>query len=291
MFLSFRSPFGQLMCRAMTFIAVVVVARFVLELVGVPPDVTRFVSSSTGVLFVALYVAAVAPLRGGMQKFSQLLLPALVLSVWMVALVMVMTVIAAVLHLQRSHYAMAADMGNWGHLGRHLMGHTVEMGVFFGIILLLMAAVHFLWRWPITVAPGALLGAIVIMRAWTEVMGLEPLRTAAWSSTLVVFLSAFYLGGIGPRVGLTAPRALLVPSLVLAWTWRFWVYLATVLAALAHFKTHFFDPTLGRVGPRLLGALVGSVVEGAIVGLIVWGIAVWIAGATRQEPAPQTEVK
>ena len=286
MFPGCRTPFGRLMCRAMTFLAVVVVARFVLEIAGVPPTVTRFVSSTTAVLFVALYVAAVAPLRGGMQKFSQLLLPAVLLSVWTVAWVMVVTVIAAVLHLERSHFAMPEDFGNWAHLGRHLMGHAVEMGVLFAVLLLLMSVVHLLWRWPMTVAPGVLMGAIVIMRLWTEAMGLEPFRTAAWSSTLVVFLSAIYLGGIGPRMGLAGSRALLVPSLVLAWTWRFWVYLATVFAAfMPFFNTDFFNPIPGHVGVRLAGALARDVVEGAIVGLIVWGIAVWIACATRREPA------
>jgi hypothetical protein len=279
-------PYSQLLHRAMAFIAVLVVARFVFELVGLPHDMARFISATTGLLFVAIYIAAVGPLRGGLQKFSQLPLAALILSVWTEAWIILATVIAAVLHLRRSHFAEKEDFGNWSHLGGHLWGHTIETGVFFVTILLLMTVVHILWRWPVTVAPGALLGVFVIMRFWTEAMGLEPLRTAAWSSTLLVFLSAFYLGGVGPRVGLTKARQLLVPSLVLGWVWRLWVYLATVFAALVpFFKTHFFSRSGGYIPLRLLGTLVASVVEGFIVGLLVWGIAVWIARATQADEA------
>jgi hypothetical protein len=268
----------------MTVLVALVVARLVLELVGVPQNVARFVSSTVGLPLVAIYVAAVGPLRGGLHKFSQLFLPALILSVWTEACIIVVTIIAAVLRLSRSHFAESEDFGNWGHLGRHLLGHAIEAGMFFVIVLLLMAIVHTLWRWPITVAPGALLGVFVIMRFWTEAMGLEPLRTAAWSSTLLVFLSAFYLGGVGARAGLTKARQLLVPSLVLGWTWRCWVYLATVFAALVpFFKTHFFDRTHGDIPVRLARALASSVVEGFIAGLLLWGIAVWIACATRVE--------
>jgi hypothetical protein len=70
---------------------------------------------------------------------------------------------------------------------------------------------------------------------------------------------------------------------VLGWTWRLWVFIATVVSALVPFyKTHFFDPTQGRVPARLAQFLGGSVVEGFIAGLIVWGIAVWIARVTRE---------
>ena len=270
------------MRRAVTVLVALVVARLVLELVGVPQNVARFVSSTVGLPVVAIYVAAVGPLRGGLRKFSQLFLPAVILSVCTEASIIVVTIIAAVLRLSRSHFAEPEDYGNWGHLGTHLLGHTIEAGVFFVIALLLMAIVHTLWRWPITVAPGALLGVFVIIRFWTEAMGLEPFRTAAWSSTLLVLLSAFYLGGVGPWVGLTKARQLLVPSLVLGWAWRLWVYLATVFAAVVpFFKTHFFDPSRGHIPQRLAGSLASSVVEGLIVGLLVWGIAVWIACATK----------
>ena len=279
---STREPFAQLMRGAMATLAVLVIARLVLELAGVPHDFTRYVSSNVGLLFVAIYVAAVGPLRGGVRKFSQLLLPAVILAAWTEALIIVVTIIAALLRLSRSHFAEKEDFGNWGHLGRHVLGHAMETGALFVIVLLLMTIVHALWRWPVTVAPGAMLGVFVIMRFWTEAMGLEPLRTAAWSSTLLVLLSGFYLGGVGALVGLREARQLLVPSLVLAYVWRVWIYLATVFAAFVpFFKTHFFDPSRGNVPLRLLGALAQGVAEGLIVGLIVWGIAVWMACATR----------
>lgn len=285
-----RSPFANLMRGAMATLAVLVVARLVLELAGVTQDLTRYVSSTVGLPIVAIYVAAIGPLRGGLRKFSQLLLPALILAAWTEACIILATILSAVLRLSRSHYAEQEDFGNWGHLGKHLLGHTVEAGVLFVTVLLLMAVIHILWRWPVTVAPGALLGVFVIMRFWTESMGLEPFRTAAWSSTILVLLSAFYLGGVGARVGLTEARQLLVPSLVLGWVWRAWVYLATLFAAgVPFFKTHFFDPSRGEVPRRLLGALAGSVVEGFIAGLLVWGIAVWIACAT-QPGAPSAPI-
>lgn len=287
-----REPFVHLLRGALAALAVLVVARFVLEIAGVPHDLTRYVSSNVGLLFVAIYVAAVGPLRGGLRKFSQLLLPALILAAWTEAWIILATIIAAVLRLTRTHFAEKEDFGNWRHLGRHVLGHTLETGALFLIILLLMTMVHVLWRWPVTVAPGAMLGVFVIMRFWTEAMGLEPLRTAAWSSTLLVLLSAFYLGGVGARRGLTEARQLLAPSLVLGWAWRLWVFLAMVFAAFVpFFKTHFFDPTRGNVPLRLLGSLGGVVVEGFIMGIFVWGIAVWIACATQADgtatPSPQ----
>ncbi len=277
-----RGPFAHLMRGALTTLAVLVVARFVLELVGLPHDLARYVSSTVGLLLVAIYVAAIGPLRGALRKFSQLLLPALTLSAWTEAWIILVTLISALLRLTRSHFAEPEDYGNWSHLGRHVAGHLIEIGILFVVVLLLMMVVQFLWRWPVIVAPGAMLGVFVIMRFWTESMGLEPLRTAAWSSTLLVFLSAFYLGGVGARMGLTQARQLLVPSLVLGWAWRLWVYLAMLFAAAVPFyKTHFFDPSLGNVPRRLLGALGGTVIEGFIAGLLAWGIAVWIASATQ----------
>ena len=281
-----RTPFIRLLYHAMAFLAVLVIARFVLELAGVPDTLTRYISCTAGMLLVAIYVAAIAPLRGGMQRFSQLLLPALLLSAWTEAWVILATIIAAGLRLGRSHFAEPEDYGNWAHLGRHLLGHLIEVGVFFIVILLLMSIVHLLWRWPVTVAPGALLGAFVIMRFWMEAIGVPDWRAAAWSSTVLVILSAFYLGGIGAWLRLSEARKLLLPSLVLGWTWRLWVYIATVFAALVPaYKTHFFDPTAGNVASRLASALAATVLEGFIAGLIVWGIAVWIARATQPQAA------
>jgi len=277
-----REPFTHLMRGAMVTLAWLVVTRFVFELVGMPQEFARFFSATAGLFLVAIYVAAVGPLRGGLRKFSQHLLPAFILAAWTEAWIILATIVAALLHLTRSHFAKEKDFGDFSHLRFHLLQHTVAIGVLFVVVLLLMAAVHILWRWPVTVAPGAALGVFVIMRFWTEAMGLEPLRTAAWSSTTLLLVSAFYLGGVGARVGLTEARQLLVPSLVLGWVWRFWVYLATVFsAAIPFFKTHFFDPSRGAIPRRLLGALAGGVVEGFIAGMFLWGIAIWIACATQ----------
>jgi hypothetical protein len=282
-----RSPFANLMRGALATLAVLVIARFVLELAGLPQDIARYISSMVALPLVAIYVAAVGPLRGGLRKFSQLPLPALILAAWTEACIIVATIIASVLHLSRSHFAEKEDFDNWSHLARHVLGHAREIIVLFIVVLLIMAVVHLLWHWPITVAPGAAIGVFVIMRFWTEALGVEPWRAAAWSSTLLVLLSAFYLGGVGARMGLTEARQLLLPSLVLAWVWRFWVYLATVFAAyVPFFQTHFFDRSRGDIPMRLLGALVGGVVEGLIAGLIVWGIAVWIACATQPSGSP-----
>ena len=76
---------------------------------------------------------------------------------------------------------------------------------------------------------------------------------------------------------------LLVHSLVIAYTWRVWVFLATLLSAtLPFYKTHFFDPSQGRVALRLLQFLGGGVlIEGLIAGIMVWLVARWIARATQ----------
>ncbi len=282
-----RKPFTVLMHSAMILLAALVVLRLVLEVAGVPPMVTRFVSATAGLFFVAIYVAAIGPLRGGLRTFPQHLLPALILSAWTEAWVMAATILVALLHLTRSHFAKEEDFGNPGHLLFHVLQHTAAIGVLFVVVLLLMTAIHILWRWPVTVAPGAALAVFVIMRFWTEAMGLDTLHTAAWSSTTLVLVSGFYLGGVGARVGLTDARQLLLPALVLGWVWRFWVFLATVLAAVApFFKTHFFDPSGGRNPLRLLGTLAGGVVEGAFVGMFLWCFAVWMACATAPGNAP-----
>ena len=117
-------------------------------------------------------------------------------------------------------------------------------------------------------------------------MGLEPARGAAWSSTVAVLISGFYLGGVGPRLGPATgrpPRAksFFVPALAVAWTWRFWIFFAVLLSASVPFsQTHFFDPSGGNVPVRLAQALAGGVVEGFVYGVAVWGIAVWMARAT-----------
>jgi hypothetical protein len=276
-----RPDYGRWLRGTLIFLAVLVVARFVLEIAGVSPAITRFVSSSAGVFLAAIYLGAVAPLRR-VTKFVQLILPAVAVSAWTVGWVILATLVSGVFRLERSHFAGTADYGNWGHLGHHVLEHVVEIGVVAIVALILMAIPFFLRHWPVTVGPGALLGALVVVRYWVEAMGLEPWRAAAWSSTVAVLLCGFYLGGICPYLGRCAPKHLLAPALVLGWMWRLWVFIATVVSALLPFyKTHFFDPTKGRVAVRLAQFLGGSVVEGFIAGLIVWGIAVWIARATR----------
>jgi hypothetical protein len=267
------------------------VVRFVLEVSGTPGAVTRFLSSSAGLFLAAIYVAAVAPLKGGMRKFSRLILPALLLSAWTVGWVVLATLVSGVFRLGRSHFSSPADYGNWGHLGHHILGHVIEIPVLFVVVLVLMAVVHLLWRWPITVAPGAMLGALVIVRYWLEAMGMPWSNTAAWSSTVGVLIAAFYLGGVGPRLGLAGASQLLVPALVLGWTWRLWVFIAALMSALVPFyRTHFFDPSRGNVPVRLVRLLGSSIVEGFLAGLIVWGIAVWIARSTEQATVPSQTV-
>ena len=277
------NAYKRLLQRIMLFLALLVIARFVLEVTGTPAAVTRYLSSTAGLVLAAIYLAAIAPLKRGMLKFSQLFVSALVLSAWTVAWVILFTLISGAFRLERSHFAGRADYGNWGHLGHHIFEHVLEIGVLFVVVLVLMALVHLLWRWPVTVGPGAILGALVIIRYWLEAMGLPWSSTAAWSSTVGILIAAFYLGGVGPLLGLAGARQLLVPAFVLGWTWRLWVFIATVVSALLPFyKTHFFDPSRGHVPVRLLESLVGTVVEGFIAGLIVWGIATWMASATRE---------
>jgi hypothetical protein len=196
------------------------------------------------------------------------------------------TIVSAVFRLERSHFAEREDYGNWGHLGAHVAGHLIAIVFLFVVLLLLMALVQLLWRWPVTVGPGAVIGALVVIRFGLEAMGVPGSNTAAWSSTVAVLIAGFYLGGVGPLLGLHGGRLLLAPALVLGWTWRVWVYIATLMGAIpTPFRTHFFDRSLGNVPVRLAQALAGTAVEGLIAGLILWGIAVWIASATRREEA------
>jgi hypothetical protein len=191
------------------------------------------------------------------------------------------------LHLERSHFAVKEDYGNLSNLGQHLFGHLIELVSFFVLTSIIMAGIQTLWRWPVTVGPAAIIGVLVIMRFTLEAMGVEDVRTAPWSSTLGVFVSAFFLGAMAVRAGYSTARQLLVPSLAIAFAWRFWILLVTLLSALfPFFKTHFFDPSQGEVALRLLKFIAGGVLmEGLIVGLLVWGIAVWISRATRPAAA------
>jgi len=276
-----RPAYRCWLAGTLIFLALLVIVRFVLEVAGVAGTTTRFLSSSAGVLLAAIYLGVTAPLRRVM-KFVQLILPAIVVAAWVVGWVILAMLVSAVFRLERSHFALKEDYGNWAHLGGHILGHLVELGVFAVLVLILMAIPFLLRRWPLTVGPAALLGALVIVRYWVEAMGLEPWRAAAWSSSVGVLIAGFYLGGIGPRLGLATAKQLLAPALALGWTWRLWVFIATVFSALVPFyKTHFFDPMQGRIAVRLAQSLGANVIEGFIAGLVVWGIAIWIARATR----------
>jgi len=185
------NAYKKLLQRIMLFLAVLVVARFVLEVAGTPAAVTRYLSSTAGLVLAAIYLAAIAPLKRGMLKFSQLFLPALLLSAWTVGWVILATLVCGVFRLERSHFAGRADYGNWGHLGHHIFAHLMEIGIFFVVVLVLMALVHLLWRWPVTVGPGVILGALVIIRYWLEAMGMPSSSTAAWSSTVGILIAGF----------------------------------------------------------------------------------------------------
>jgi hypothetical protein len=266
---------------SLVFLALLTVARLVLEVAGVPHTLTRYFSSSAVIFLVAIYLGAVASLRG-VSRFAQLLLPAVVVAAWTGGWSILATVISALLRLERSHFAEPEDYGNLAHLGGHLLGHLVEIGVFAVVVLVLMAVPYFLRRWPVTVGPAAILGALVIIRYWAEAMQLPATTAAAWSSTVAVLACGFYLGGMGPRLGLTTFKQLLASALVIGWVWRFWVFLAALLSATVPFyKTHFFDSSTGRVAARLAQLLGFSVVEGFAAGLVVCGIATWISRATR----------
>ena len=77
-------------------------------------------------------------------------------------------------------------------------------------------------------------------------------------------------------------KSFFVPALVIAWTWRFWIFLAALLSALVPFyKTHFFDPSGGNVPVRLCQSVAAGAVEGFVYAVVIWGIAVWIARATQ----------
>jgi len=266
----------------MVFMALVVVVRFVVELAGAPETSSRLLSSTAAVLLVAIYLGAVGPLYG-VRRSIQLVLPGVALAAWQQIWVGLFTLISGAFELSRSHFASPQDYGNWAHLGRHLLAHMLAIIPFSVVALLVMATMFLLWRWPVTVAPGAVLGALVIVRFFTEALGMAETTSAAWSSSVAVLLCAVYLGGVAPGYGLTSYRRLLVPALVMGLTWRFWVLLAALMSAAAPFyKTHFFDPSQGTDAGRLSLYFVGEfLVAGLVAGLLVWGVAIWTLRAVR----------
>jgi hypothetical protein len=270
--------YRRLLLGPLVLIAALVVARFVLEAEGISKDITRFVSASVGGVLILIYLGAVAPLRG-ITRFRQLAIPALVLTTWTGVWDALSLTISGILRLPGSHFADAPGiLHNWQHLAMHvLVGHLgLSLLVGFPFDFGLLSLLFLLRRWPVIVAPSAVLGGLVTLRFAAEAMNLAPMTASAWSSSVGVLLSAFYLGGIGPRMGLVSARQLLAPSLVLGWVWRFWVFLAALFSVPGLYKTHFFDSSQGRLAVRLLQLFGGGfIVAGAVAGLLVWGIAVW----------------
>src|SRR5208283_289654 len=60
------NAYKRLLYGIMFFLAVLVIARFVLEVTGTPATVTRYLSSTAGLVLAAIYLAAIAPLKKGM---------------------------------------------------------------------------------------------------------------------------------------------------------------------------------------------------------------------------------
>jgi hypothetical protein len=262
-------------------IALLIIARFVLEIFGISHQLTRYLSVSGAVFLVAIYLGAVAPLRG-VKKSWQIILPGVLLAAWTEGWVILFTIISGGLQLERSHFAEAQDWGNWGHLAHHALEHLAEILPFAVVALVLMAAMLELWRWPVTVGPGAVLGALVIIRFWSEAMNMAPVVSSAWSSTVAFLLCGVFLGGVGSLIGLSSPRKLLIPALALGWAWRFWVFVAVLMgAAFPYMKTHFYSPQGHPLIYLLRFLCVEVIVVGLLAGLIEWGIASWTAGALR----------
>lgn len=271
----------------MILIAMLIAARFFLELAQVPNDITRFISASVASGLILIYLGAVAPLRG-ITKVNQRVLPAIVWSAWLTGWDTLALIISAVFRLPGSHFATTPPpiFQNWEHVGLHILSHLVLILPSTVFILGLMSLLSFLHRWPVIVAPSAVLGGLVMLRFAAETMNLAQTTASAWSSTVGVLLSALYVGGMGPRMGLLSARQFLVPCLVLGWMWRFWIFMAALLSATPLFKTHFFDPSKGQVGLRLIESFGGGfLVFGAIAGVLIWGIAVWTSRALRPAPA------
>ncbi len=278
---SARPRYREWLRGVLIVIAGLVVLRFILEAFQAPPQTTALVSSSVGVFLGAIYLGAVAPLKG-ITKYRQLVVPALVVGAWFGAWNGLALILSAVFHLTGSHFASVPGFEHWQHLGWHMAAHFLGVALFtFPIVLGLMAFLYFLHRWPIIVAPSAVLGGLVALRFAAEALKLAPTTASAWSSSVGILLSALYLGGIGSRLGFVSARQLLLPALVLGWVWRFWIFLAALLSATPAVRTHFFDPSGGRVGLRLLEFFGLQVVVGFAAGLLAWGIATSTFRATR----------
>lgn len=264
------------------FIALLISARFVLEIAGTPQQITRYLSSASVIYLVAIYLGAIAPLRG-VQKPWQIVLPGVLLAAWTQGWVILFTIISAAFRLQRSHFAGPQEWGNWQQLSREVFAHLAEIVPVSLVLLVMIAAMLVLWHWPITVGPGAVLGALVVIRFWSEAMNLSPLVSSAWSSSVAFLLCGLFLGGVGITAGLESARRFFVPALVIGWAWRFWILVAVLMAASSpNYTTHFNRWPHGYTFYHLLGFVgIHVIIEGFVAGLVEWGIAVWTANVLR----------
>ena len=272
-----RPQYRRLLTGPLILLALVITVRFALEAAGVPVDATRFLSASVVSALAIIYLGAAARLHG-VTRFRQLALVAFVLTAWLGGWTALVLVISGVFQVPGSHFAHAPPEPLYPKLWFHVFEHIAVIPFASLATTGVMAIPHFLHRWPVTVGPGTLLGGLVILRFAAEAMNLAPTTASAWSSSVGLLLSAFYLGGIAPRMGLRSSRQLLAPALVLGWVWRLWVFLATLASAALGHETHFFDPSQFRL-LEFLGVEV--VVVGFAAGLLVWGIASWVSRVTR----------
>lgn len=276
-----RPQYRRLLRGPLILLALVIIVRFVLEAAGVPLDITRFLSASVVSALAIIYLGAVAPLRG-VTRFRQLAFPAFVLSAWLGGWTAVALILSGIFQLPGSHFAHAIPEPLYPNFGFHVFEHIVVIPFASLTTVGVMAIPYFLQRWPVTVAPATVLGGLVTLRFAAEAMNLAPTTGAALSSSVGLLLSGLYLGGMGPRMGVVSRRQLLAPALALGWVWRLWIFLAALFSVVTRYKTHFFDPSQGRVALRLLEFLGEEViVVGFAAGLLVWGIALWVSHATR----------
>jgi len=275
-----RPQYRRLLRGPMILLTLMVIVRFVLEAVGVPLDTTRFLSANVVTVLAIIYLGAMAPLRG-VTKLRQLGLPAFVVAAGFGGWTGLALIISGAFQLSGSHFAHAPQ-SRYPNFGFHVLEHIAVIPFASLVTLGVMAIPYFLHRWPVIVAPAAVLGGLVTLRFAAEALNLAPTTASALSSSVGLVLSGLYLGGIGPRMGVLSPRQLLVPALALGWVWRLWIFLAALVSAVLRYETHFFDPSQGRVAFRLLEFLgVEVIVVGFAAGLLVWGIALWVSRATR----------
>src|SRR5207249_8720549 len=93
--------------RPKTLLAVLVVARLVLETAGAAHTWTRYLSSTVALFLAAIYLGAVAPLRG-VTRFTKLILPAIFLTVWTAGWVIFAILVSAILQSHGSHFVAPA---------------------------------------------------------------------------------------------------------------------------------------------------------------------------------------